>query len=122
MNFSPPEYTFQDFETATKNALAKFDFIEYAECEVEDSVPWINIVAKRVIKPKEALSIMETLQANIIDEVLFNSLKARELRIVVNGKFHMTEEELNLGTGFEDDYAHDFGSTIEEMKQEYELS
>ena len=122
MNFSPPDFTFHDFENVTKNALAKFDFINYAVCEVEDSVPWVNVLANRVIKPKEALSIMRSLQANIIDEVLFNSLSGRELRIVVNGKFHFTPEELTAGSGFEEDYAHDFGVTIEEMKKEYDLN
>ncbi len=119
MNFSPPDFTFSDFEAATKSALAKFDFIHYVVCEVEDSVPWVNILANKVIKPKEALSIMESLQANITDEVLFNSLSGKDLRIVVNGKFHFKPEEL---TDFEEDYAHDFGITIEEMKKEYELT
>lgn len=122
MNFSPPNFTFNDFESATKIAFAKFDFLEYAVCEVEDCVPWVNVLAKRVIKPKEALSMMESLQNHIIDEVLFNSLSGRELRIVVNGKFHFTPEELTNGSGFEEDYAYDFGITIEEMKQEYKLT
>jgi hypothetical protein len=122
MNFSPPSFTFSNFEAVTKIAFAKFDFLEYAVCEVEDSVPWVNVLAKKVIKPKEALNMIESLQANIIDEVLFNSLSGRELRIVVNGKFHFTPEELTCGSGFEEDYAHDFGITIEEMKQEYELT
>lgn len=121
MNFSPASFTFNDFEAVTKNAFAQFDFLEYAVCEVEDSVPWVNVLAKRVIKPKEALSMMESLQANIVDEVLFNSLSGRELRIVVNGKFHFTPEQLTAGSGFEEDYAHDFGVTIEDMKEEYEL-
>lgn len=64
---------------------------------------------------------MQSLQANIVDEVLFNSLSRKELRIVVNGKFHFTPEELTTGSGFEEDYAHDFGITIEGMKEEYQL-
>lgn len=122
MNFSPSSFTFNDFEVVTKNAFTQFDFLEYAVCEVEDSVPWVNVLAKRVIKPKEALSMMESLQANIVDEVLFNSLSGKELRIVVNGKFHFTPEELTAGAGFEEDYAHDFGITIEDMKEDYQLN
>lgn len=122
MNFSPPNFTFSDFEAVNKITFSKFDFLEYVVCEVEDSVPWVNVLAKRVIKPKEALSMMESLQANIIDEVLFNKLSGRELRIVVNGKFHFTPEELPEESDFEEDYAHDFGITIEEMKKEYQLN
>ena len=119
MNFSQPEFTFDDFQKATSEALGKFPFIDHIEYEVEDSVPWINLTGTKVIKPKDALKILESLQASIADEVLFNSLCGKELRIVVNGKFHFTEEELSMG--FDNDYTHDFGSTIEEMKQEYNL-
>lgn len=124
MKFSPADYTFDDFVKDSEEVLKQFDFIHFGhtEYEVEDSVPWINIEAKRVIKPEEALQILEKLQAKLIDQVIFNSLSGRKMRIVVNGKFHMTEEELNLGSGFEDDYAFDFGVSIEEMKKEYELN
>ena len=119
MNFSPPEFTFNDFEKVTTEALGNFPFISHIEHKVEDSVPWINITGNKAIKPKEALKILESLQASIVDEIIFNSLRGKEMRIVVNGKFHFTEEELSMG--FDNDYAHDFGSTIEEMKKEYNL-
>lgn len=121
MKFSPPNYTFNDFVKDSEEVLKQFDFLHlgHTEHEVEDSVPWINIEAKRVIKPEEALQILEKLQEKLIDQVIFNSLSGRQLRIVVNGKFHMTEEELSFG--FEDDYAFDFGVSIEDMKKEYDL-
>jgi hypothetical protein len=124
MKFSPADYTFNDFVKDSEEVLKQFDFInmDYVEYEIEDSVPWINIEAKRVIKPKEALQILEKLQAKLIDQVIFNSLSGRKLRIVVNGKFHMTEEDLTLGTGFDEEYAFDFGTSIEDMKKEYELN
>ena len=103
----------------TYEALGKFSFIDRVEHQIEDSVPWINLIASKIIKPKDALKILETLQTSIVDEVLFHSLKGKEMRIVINGKFHFTEEDLSMG--FDNDYAHDFGSTIEEMKQEYSL-
>jgi len=104
----------------TEKVLKEFDFINDTEYTEEDSVPWINIDAKRAIKPEEALQILKKLQANMIDQVLFNSLNRKQMRIVVNGKFHMTQEDLSFG--FDEDYAHDFGITIDEMKKEYELS
>ncbi len=121
MKFSPTDYTFQDFAKDSEEVLKQFDFIHlgHTEWEIEDSVPWINIEAKRVIKPKEALKILEKLQEKLIDQIIFNSLNGRQMRIVVNGKFHMTEEELSFG--FDDDYAFDFGVSIEDMKKEYDL-
>jgi hypothetical protein len=119
MNFSPPEFTFDDFQKSTSEVLSKFSFIAHIEYEIEDSVPWINLTGSKVIKPKDALKILESLQASIVDEVLFNSLRGKEMRIVVNGKFHFTKDELSMG--FDNDYAHDFGTTIEEMKTEYNL-
>jgi hypothetical protein len=121
MNFSPPGFTFDDFVEVAQKVLQEFDFInpEYTEITEEDSLPWINLESNRVIKPEEALQILEKLQENIIDEVIFNSLNRRQMRIVVNGKFHMTEEDLSFG--FDETYAHDFGITIAEMKKEYGL-
>lgn len=119
MNFSPDDFTFDDFQNVTSQVISKFKFISYAQHYVEDSVPWIDLTGTKVITPKQAVKILESLQASIVDEVLFNSLKGKEMRIVVNGKFHFSKEDLSRG--FDNDYAHDFGSTIEEMKEEYNL-
>ncbi len=113
---------FSEFTVVADNVLKMFSFIDrdLLEYRVEDSVPWINIEAKRVIKPEEALTILNGLQDNMEEQVLFHSLAGRRLRIVVNGKFHFTEEQLKYFS-FEEDYAFDFGCPIDEMKEEYGL-
>lgn len=117
--YSPESFTFKDFENVIEKTFENWPNIQYAYGTKEDSVPWCEIGGVKVIKPEEALKMMEALQSNIIDEVYFNSLQGKELRLVVNGKFHMSKKDLEYG--FDDDYASDFGMTIKEMKKEYDL-
>lgn len=116
--FSPDNFTFEDFGNIVKNVLEQFSEVEDFNCYVEDSIPWIFIEGKKVIRPKLALALMKSLQSQIVDEVLFNSLSGNELKIVVNGKFHFEPKQL---IDFQEDYANDFGCSIEEMKLEYEI-
>lgn len=118
--FSPDTFTFDDFGQVVTRVLNPMDEIENFSCNIEDSVPWIVIEGKKVIRPKKALAIMQSLQANIVDEILFNSLNGRELKLVVNGKFHFSKREKSLHD-FDEEYAHEYGCTAEEMKEEYEL-
>lgn len=118
--FSPDTFTFDDFGQVVTHVLNSMDEIENFSCHIEDSVPWIVIEGKKVIRPQKALAIMQSLQSNIVDEVLFNSLNGRELKLVVNGKFHFSKREKSLHD-FDEEYAHEYGCTAEEMKEEYEL-
>ncbi len=118
MPHSSFNFTFNDFNQVAEKVISKFKLINKYECVVEDSVPWLNIYASQLIQPLIALKILEELQSNITDEVLFNSLKGNQLRIVVNGKFHLQSHE---HIDFDEEYAHDFGQTINEFKEEYSL-
>ena len=118
MPFSPSNFTFDDFSNISENVVNQFNFIAEYECLVEDSIPWLNIYGNKSITPKNALKILNELQLNIKDEVLFNSLQGKTLKIVVNGKFHFTPQEQK---DFDEEYAYDFGQRINEFKEEYNL-
>lgn len=110
--------TFEDFSNIVNALFQNNQKIAKVDCKVEDSVPWVYILGKKNINPEFALELMNNLQKEMSDEVLFNSLSKNKLKIVVNGKFHFSVAEQE---DFDDTYAEDFGVSIEEMKQEYDL-
>lgn len=81
-NFSPLSLTLEEFEDNIRTSLKEFNFLTKIKCKTEDSLPWVNISANRVIKPEEAFKIMDALEKSVIDEVLFNSLSGKNLRFV----------------------------------------
>lgn len=46
------------------------------------------------------------------------SINNNIMKVVINGKFHFTNDERD---NFDETYAHDFGITISEMKMKYKL-
>ena len=126
MKFRDPfTYTFSHFEEDALKALKEIKNIDWELTEIkkEDSLPFINIVGKKVIKPKEALKILEHLQKCFVEDVLFVDLSGRELTIAVNGKFALTVKEWEKmnDEDFDVEYAFDFGCSIDKMKEEYGL-
>lgn len=71
MNFSPENYTFDDFKKTVNDVLKNITFIDMNQthCLIEDSVPWINIISNNRLTPKQSLKILEQLQAHIVDEI-----------------------------------------------------
>ena len=122
-NFSPLSLTLEEFEDNIRTGLKEFNFLTKIKCKTEDSLPWVNISANRVIKPEEALKIMDALEKSVVDEVLFNSLSGKNLRFVFNAQFQLA----GLNIDFEDEndyspeYAYDFGQSKEEFKEDYSL-
>lgn len=95
MNFRDPEFKVVEFQKANHGDLKNFPLIFSIKYDVEGSVPWINIMAIKV-KPKEALEILESLQATTVDKFLINQLHSKEKNIIVNGEFYFNKQELSM--------------------------
>lgn len=112
-----------EFKAIVNHVKKNFQFIQNIHLEIDDcEVPWINVLGKGNITYEDSLIFMEELQLNFTEKVLFASLVEDKLSILI------TE---NLSDPLEYFYDDDldglstcvleFGCTIEEMKEKFNL-